>query len=59
LRERRHASLRLGLVFVERHEHADAPHTVALLRTCRERPRAAKESDELAPSKASPHLALP
>ena len=24
---------RLGIVFVERHEHADAPHAVALLRT--------------------------
>jgi hypothetical protein len=33
-------------------QHADAPHTVALLRSRRERPsrRAAEERDELAPS---------
>ena len=34
------------------HEHADAPHPLALLRPCRERPRgrsAAEQRDELAP----------
>src|SRR6516225_3851931 len=38
-----------GIVFVERHEHADAPHAVALLRARRERPssRAAERSDEI------------
>ena len=61
LSERRDASLPQGIVFVVPHEHADAPHAVALLRPCRERPRrrAAKERDEFAPSKANPHLALP
>jgi hypothetical protein len=36
------------------HEHADAPHAVALLRPRRERPRhrAAKSGDEFAPSRA-------
>jgi hypothetical protein len=32
LRERGDDSLPQGIVFVERHEHADAPHAVALLR---------------------------
>jgi hypothetical protein len=42
LNERREA-----IVFVAPHEHADAPHAVALLRPRRERPRrrAAKERD--------------
>jgi hypothetical protein len=59
--ERRDESLRHGIVFVEPHEHADAPYAVALLRARRERPsrRAAERSDELAPSKANLHLALP
>jgi len=38
LNERRNESLRQGIVFVERHEHADAPHPLPLLRPCRERP---------------------
>jgi hypothetical protein len=45
-----------------RHEHADAPHAVALLRPRRERPsdrRAAESSDKFAPSKANGHLPLP
>jgi hypothetical protein len=51
LRERREARLIHGIVFVARHEYADAPHAVALLRLRRKRPcrRAAKEGDELAP----------
>jgi hypothetical protein len=51
LRERRDVSLRPGVVFVEPREHADAPHAVALLRACRERPRrrAAEKREELAP----------
>jgi hypothetical protein len=59
LRERRDESLRH--VFVAPHEHADAPHAVALLRSCRERPcrSAAEPSDEIAPSKANPHVPLP
>ena len=38
LSERREGSLLDGIVFVERHEHADAPYPVALLRARRERP---------------------
>jgi hypothetical protein len=51
LRERGDNSLRQGIVFVERHEHADAPHAAVLLRARCERPRrrAAKERDEFAP----------
>jgi hypothetical protein len=44
------------------HQHADAPHAVALLRARQERPcrrRTAKSSDEVAPSKANAHLHLP
>jgi hypothetical protein len=61
LRERRNESLRQRIVFVERHEHADAPHPPALLRPRRERPccRAAERSDEFAPSKANAHQPLP
>jgi hypothetical protein len=51
LSERRDVSLPLRIVFVKRHEHADAPHPVALLRPCHHRPRrrAPEERDELAP----------
>src|SRR5262249_22075801 len=51
LRERRNVSLRHEIVFVVRHEHADAPHPPALLRARRDWPRrsAAEERDELAP----------
>jgi hypothetical protein len=38
LSERRDLSLRQGIVFVARHEHADAPHPPVLLCPCRERP---------------------
>jgi hypothetical protein len=38
LRERRNVSLP-HIVFVARHEHADAPHTAFLLRARRQRPR--------------------
>src|SRR5215469_15266195 len=51
LPECREASLGLRIVLGERHEHADAPHSLALLRARRERPRdrpAAEERDELA-----------
>jgi hypothetical protein len=60
LRERREATLRLGIVFVNRREIADAPHPVALLRPRHERPRrrATEHSDEFAPSKANAHLTL-
>jgi hypothetical protein len=59
MHERREATLLLGIAFVERHEHVDAPHALALLRARRERPcdrRAAEPSDEFAPSKANAHL---
>jgi hypothetical protein len=61
LSECREASLLPGIAFVARHEHADAPHALALLRARRERPRgrAAKRSDEIAPSKANADLAPP
>jgi hypothetical protein len=39
--ESRIADLRLGIVCGVRHEHADTPHALALLRARRERPRAA------------------
>src|SRR5262249_29489032 len=50
LRERRDAKLRRRIVFVEP-EHADAPHSLGLLRPRRERPRSrtAEQHDELAP----------
>jgi hypothetical protein len=61
LSERRDARFHQGIVFVERHEHADAPHALGLLLLRRERPcrRAAEPGDEVAPSKANAHLALP
>jgi hypothetical protein len=48
LRERGDATLPLKIVFVKRHEHADAPHAVALLRPrhyrqCRRTPEARDE----------------
>jgi hypothetical protein len=60
LRERREARLPPGIIFVVRHEHADAPDAAALLRPRREWPcgRAAEHSDEFAPSKANLHLPL-
>ena len=52
LQERRDAGLRFRIVRGAVHEHADAPHALALLRARRERPRgrrAAEQRDELAP----------
>jgi hypothetical protein len=51
LYERGDARLNRGIVFVERREHADPSHAVALLRARRERPcrRAAESGDEFAP----------
>src|SRR5215510_12348149 len=52
LQERRVASLSFRIVRAQVHEHADAPHPLALLRMRRERPsrrRAAEQRDELAP----------
>jgi hypothetical protein len=55
LRERGEARLPHGIIFIERHEHADAPHARALLRARRERP-AAEERDSSAsnPQKSWP-----
>jgi hypothetical protein len=53
LSERGVATLRLGIVFVAPHEHADPPHPLALLRPRRKRPRrrrATEEGNELASS---------
>jgi hypothetical protein len=52
LRERRVDELPPWIVFVERHEHADAPHAVALLRLRQHRPhrRAPETGDELSSS---------
>src|SRR6516165_6936046 len=50
--ERGNVSLPHGIVFDVRHEHADAPYAVALLRPRRKRPsgrRADEEGDEVAP----------
>jgi hypothetical protein len=60
LRERRYAKLPLRIGFIVRHERADAAYPLWLLRARRERPRrrAAEQCDELAPSKANPHLPL-
>ena len=52
LQERRDAGLSFRIVRGQVHEHADAPHPLALLRARRERPRsrrAAEQRDELAP----------
>jgi hypothetical protein len=62
LREGKDARLHRGIVFVGVHEYGDAPYAVALLRARRERPhryRAAKSSDEVAPSKPNAHVPLP
>jgi hypothetical protein len=52
LRKRRDESLQQGIVFVERSEDANPPHTLALLRPRRQRPycRAAKARNKFAPS---------
>ena len=49
LREGREATLLLGIIFVARHENANAPHAVALLCQRRERRscRAPEPRDEL------------
>jgi hypothetical protein len=47
------AGIAASFAALARHEHADAPHAVALLRARRERPsdgRAAEEGNEVAPS---------
>src|SRR6516164_2718532 len=51
LRERGVAKLPLRIIFLEPHEHADAPYALRLLRPCRERPRrrAAEPRDKRAP----------
>jgi hypothetical protein len=61
-RWREHRIATPQIVFVARHEHADAPHPPALLRARRDWPRrrAAEERDELAPLDHSiSSLALP
>src|SRR6516162_395752 len=49
------AGIAASFAALARHEHADAPHAVALLRAHRERPRcrAAEERDEFASSNHS------
>src|SRR5207245_2659960 len=49
-RERREVVPKIGIVFGRRHQHADAPHSFALLRPRGQRPcrRAAEQRDELA-----------
>jgi hypothetical protein len=42
--KRKVANLPLRIAFVERYEHADAPHAVALLRIYHERPRRSPRS---------------
>src|SRR5215472_7504017 len=50
LAKRRDTQLSFRIALGERHQHADTPHALALLRARRERPRgrAAKQRDELA-----------
>jgi hypothetical protein len=50
LQECSSANLCFGIVFGQVHKHADAPHTLRLLRTRRDRPyhRTAEKRDELA-----------
>src|SRR5262249_19337138 len=50
LQERQQARLRFRIVRTAVHEHADAPHALALLSACSERPRrrAAEKRDEVA-----------
>jgi len=63
LQERRHASLGFRIIPGRGHEHADAPHMVALLRGRRQRPscrRATEPRDELAPFELTElHLLCP
>src|SRR5262249_19013405 len=51
LQERQQACLHFRIVRTAVHEHADAPHPLALLRPCDEGPRhrTAEQHDELAP----------
>jgi hypothetical protein len=52
LAERRDVGLSFQIALGIRHQHADAPHPVTLLRPCCARPRrrrAAEEGDELTP----------
>src|SRR5450759_3004332 len=59
LRERSDAEFGLRVVPGDAREHADAPHTLALLRARGERPRccrAAEEGDELAPLHIRPQV---
>jgi hypothetical protein len=51
LNERRNESLPRGIVFIEQHEHTDAPDAAALLRPRHHRPRrsAPEPRDELPP----------
>jgi hypothetical protein len=51
LPERYETGLRFGIVRGRAHEHPDAPHSLALLRARRERPRrrAAEQGDEIPP----------
>src|SRR3954454_15243542 len=59
LPESRDAGLAFRIAISIRHQHADAPHTVRLLRACPERPssrRAAEKRDEIAPSHVLPSI---
>jgi hypothetical protein len=42
----RDATLRLGIVFVARYEHADVPYAPVLLRPRRQRPRRRRAAEE-------------
>src|SRR5262249_39754846 len=61
LQERRDLRLTFRIGGGHVHEHADAPHPLALLRACRERPRrrcAADQRDELAAPHSIPSSAM-
>jgi hypothetical protein len=53
----RHPGLRFRLIGGKRHEHADLPHPLTLLGTCRERPH--RSSAERTEKFAPPHMSNP
>src|SRR5262245_21768804 len=62
LREGRVEELPLWIIFVERHEHANPPHALSLLRVCRQRPRRcrpAERNHEFSPFNVDCHEAFP
>src|SRR5262249_21783980 len=60
--KRRHAGLNFRVSLGPRHQHTDPPHSIGLLRACRERPqhrRAAKSGQQFPPFHGDCHTPLP